>query len=192
MNTNKKERKVLKISHDTVSKSVNVLFSDAQGNLEEFSIADVHEAYIGDLNFDKGELVEISVSSDHPLLWHYGSYKEVYGKAPLADPPRFFVGYYNIVNELFGEGRPINTYLRWPGTYNDWRVSVLNRAYNLAKAPSELVPKITELLDDQAVEYTVLELSEKDDDKSVLSVTPQLLKLGKSWVIYSGKVELHK
>ena len=53
-----------------------------------------------DLDWDEVELENLSVSTQDPLLWHYGQFATVYGSSPVPDPRAFVTAYLDKCSEL--------------------------------------------------------------------------------------------
>ena len=105
---------------------------------------------------DNALIDSLTCAKDDPLLWDYGQTESIFGKAPLPDPPRFFAQFAALLESKLGIERSPTKYLNWQGSYNDWRVMVTNRAYNLLTAPTPLIKSISGLLEMQALEFQVL------------------------------------
>lgn len=127
----------------------------------------------------KGKNFQIfSFSSDDSLLWDYGNFAHIYGKAPLPDPFRFFWEFSETLNNKFNLPRKVQSYLSIKTNLREWEVMCYNRAFLMMTVPEPFLPELTDLFYSQAFEYTVL----NDDTRNPVEGL-SALRFGESWVI---------
>jgi hypothetical protein len=94
----------------------------------------------------------LAVEISGPLVWDQLTRCSIMGNAPLPDPPRFFLEFSGLLNDL-GAVRSASEYLNWRGGFSAWREIVYSRSFLLLTAPHEIGAAATELLENQAAEY---------------------------------------
>lgn len=114
-----------------------------------------------------------------PLLWDYGRFSNIYGNAPLPDPPKFFFDFFQLVKYKLGSPRDPAHYLNWKSTFSEWLDFVYSRTYCLLRAPAPIAEACTELLDVQAADYYLLPDAESENHQSPLIV----VELDRGWLV---------
>ena len=126
-----------------------------------------------------GEVEDLEVMDDGPLLWFHGAHASIYGNAPLAEPDRFLVQLLDLLDGS-GMGRPVTHVLGT--TAEEWRRRVTGATpYLLLSAPRPIVDACLPFLDAQRADYFVLQ--SRDIAGRAPRPALQLVVAGESWII---------
>jgi hypothetical protein len=103
-----------------------------------------------------GAASSLSVSTTHPLLADVNSWLAIFGQAPLPDPYRFLLEFYQLVQDRLSLAVNPVDYLNFQDSINKWLNVVYSRSYMLLAAPAAVVEGVRPILDAQLAEYIVL------------------------------------
>lgn len=119
---------------------------------------------------------DLLVLQDAPEVWACGTHATVFGNAPLRDPARFFVEWWDRVHELHAEDVAELHENFVPFTAWAERVSQ-HESYTLLRGPQRLLEEALPLLDAQGVHYALVSGPERPTTEL------QLVVFGPSWLV---------
>jgi hypothetical protein len=136
------------------------------------------------LGWRAGEVEELVVLRDDPLLWPYGTHASIFGNAPLPDPRRFFAEFWDLAHfELRGRAAP--AFFEFT-SYREWARRVTeHNSYLLLDGPAPLIDATRRLLDAQGAHYRVLVGNERRTGNLLV------VWVGESYVVCSEAVVRH-
>lgn len=129
-------------------------------------------------NESSQKLQILSLSDTDSLLWNYGKFVHIYGKAPLPDPFQFFWDFSELLSKKFELPRPAQSYLSIKTSLREWEVMCYNRTFLMMTVPEPFIPELSDLFYTQAFEYTVLEDTSRNIKEGL-----KALRIGSSWLV---------
>ena len=148
-------------------------------------LVDVVESNIN-VNWDPEELENITVDSDHPVLWHYRPYSSLFGNSPLNDSSEFLFQFLRICSDLNLLRDPIQ-YLNAEFGLQKWKEIVNGNSYLLVSAPKQIVESCKLVLDTSDVNYSLVEGPERKGTGANLVVW-----IDGSWIICKEATVVYK